>query len=103
MRDKTVLDGFTHLVDSVSSDQAQLSRGLSMIRTRQDALERLLLGSRLGLVKCAMIQLFSPKTLRRILQAVHGEEIDRFNLQRRAAMEKRSIVKAPPTMGLIKP
>lgn len=103
MRDKTVLDGFTHLVDSVSSDQAQLSRGISMLRTRQEALERLLLGSRFGIVKCVLIQLLSPKLLARMLQAVHVEEIDRFNYQRRIAMERRPVVKAAPVQGIIKP
>lgn len=103
MRDKTVLDGFAHLADSVSSDQAQLSRGISMLRTRQDAVERLLFGTRFGIIKCIVIQLFSPRMMAKLVQAVHTEEIARFNQQRRMAQEKRSAIKPPPELGLIKP
>lgn len=102
MRDKTVLDGFTHLADSVSSDQAKLSRGIAMIRTRQDALERLLLGSRFGILKCLIIQLFSPRTLARMVQEIHAEEIQRFNQVQRMAAEKRSPVMPAPALGIIK-
>lgn len=90
----------TLLADMVASDTHQMQRGLSMLRTRQDAIERLLFASRWGILKTVFLQFISPTMLRRTLTSIHSEEIEKYNENRRRTLEKNSI-KAAPQPGLI--
>lgn len=100
MRDQAILERFEMLADMMAQDIAQIQRGISMLRTRQDTIERLLFKSRFGIVKVVLVQMFSPSLLERTINRLHSEEISRYNEQRRLARE-RTKVKPAPTPGLI--
>lgn len=95
MLDRDIMMRFDALGDMMSQDIHQLQRGISMLRTRQDAMERLLFKSRFGIVKLVLLQLFSPSMLQRMLTAIHNEEIQRYNENRRKAATAKKIVTAP--------
>jgi hypothetical protein len=100
MRDGDILGRFEMLADMVTTDVGNIQRGISMVRTRIDAQERLLFGSRFGIVKVVLLQLLSPKLLQRTLNRIHSEEIERYNENRRKTKE-RSEIKAAPNPGLL--
>lgn len=101
MRDATILEGFQRLTDATSDDLAKVSRANVMLRTRIDALEGVLLGSRFGILKMMVFQLLSPFLVARAVQARHTEEIKKFNEIRRKVAEARPKVVNAPTQGLI--
>lgn len=101
MRDGVILEGFQRITDAIQMDLAQLTRANAMLRTRVDALEAVLTGSRLALVKMAILQLISPKWAARVIQARHSDQIEKFNRIRKDAAEARPKVVNPPTKGLI--
>lgn len=101
MRDQTILEGFQRITDAISDDLAKVTRTNAMLRTRLDALEGVLLGSRFGLLKMAVLQLLSPKWTAKVVQARHAEEIEKFKVVRNRAAQVRPQVTAAPTKGLI--
>lgn len=100
MKDAEIYHRFDTLSDMVSQDVHNLQRGISMVRTREDAIERLLFGSRFGIVKVMLLQLLSPRLLAKTVQKVHSEEIERYNVSRREAA-KKSAIKAAPQPGML--
>lgn len=101
MRDGTILEGFQRITDAISDDLAKVTRTNAMLRTRIDALEGVLLGSRFGLLKMALAQLISPALVARMIQARHADEIVRFNAIRAQATKERPRIVKAPTDGLI--
>lgn len=102
MRDGTILEGFNRMSDSISADQAKLQKGYALLRTRVDALEHLLLGSRLGILKMMLLQLISPKLLANTVRQAHSDQIRLFNLARAAAASDKPKVAVPPMPVLTK-
>lgn len=102
MRDGTILDGFNRMSDAISADQNKLQTGYALLRTRVDALERLMLGSRFGLLKMIFLQMISPALLARTVRNVHAEQISQFNAMRQAAMQDKPKVTLPPKPILTK-
>lgn len=104
MRDAEVYrllgERMTVLSDMVVKDVTQLQRGISLLRCRQDAIERLLFGSRWAILRIVVLQLISPSILRKTLNVAHTAEIERYNKNRRKAQES-SKIKAAPQAGLI--
>lgn len=102
MRDGVILEGFQRITDAIKQDLSQVTRANAMLRTRVDALEDVLTGSRFALIKLALLQLLNPIWASRAIQARHNDQIERFNRQRRAAGEARSKVMSPANQqGLI--
>ena len=101
MRDGQILEGFQRITDAIKLDLAQVTRANAMLRTRLDALEGVLMGSRFALMKLALLQLISPKWAARAIQVRHSDEIEKFNRQRKFAAAQRAKVMNPPTQGLI--
>lgn len=97
MRDGTILEGFNRMSDAISADQKKLQQGYALLRTRVDALERLMLGSRFGLIKMMFLQLISPSLLARTVRDLHAEQIAQFNAMRQASLKEKPKFKAPPT------
>lgn len=100
MRDETIVQRFQMLSECISNDVHALQRGISMVRTRQDAVERLLFSSRCGILKAVLLQLLSPKMLKRSLEALHSDEIYRYNENRKKA-NQAAAVKPAPQVGLL--
>lgn len=96
MRDGTILQGFNQLSAAIASDQKKLQSGFALMRTRVDALESLMLGSRFGILKVMLLQMISPRLLAKLVQRCHSDEIRRFNLMREAMMAEKPKIKTPP-------
>lgn len=101
MRDGQIIEGFQRITDAISDDLAKVTRANAMLRTRIDALEGVLLGSRFALLKLALFQLLSPRLVARAIQARHAEEIRKFNVIRQQAAKVRPRIVDAPTKGLI--
>lgn len=102
MRDGVIIQQFEQMAAAVTQDNQSLQRSVAMVRTRMDALEALLLGSRFGILKLALLQLISPKLVARMVQAQHADQINQFNKERAAAQIARAKVKAPQQPVIIK-
>lgn len=101
MRDGAILEGFQRITDAIAEDLAKVTRANAMLRTRLDALEGVLLGSRFALLKIALFQLLSPRLVARAIQARHADEIAKFNAIRNQATRERPRITNAPTKGLI--
>ena len=75
----------------MTSDITRLQRGLALIRTRQDAFERLILGNRFGLLRMALFQIIMPSLVAKLMQEAHANEIRLFEDVRKAAKEKQAV------------
>lgn len=102
MRDGTILEGFNQLSAAISSDQKKLQSGFALMRTRVDALETLMLGTRFGIVKVIFLQMISPALLAKLVQRSHSDEIRRFNIMREAQASQKPKVKTPPAPVITK-
>jgi len=87
--------------EAMTSDILKLQRGIALIRTRQDAFERLILGNRFGLLRMILFQLIMPSKASKLVQAAHAEEIRQFEAARKAAAMKQGPIKAPPKPTLV--
>lgn len=101
MRDSDVIGRFQGLSEAMVSDITKLQRAIALIRTRQDAFERLILGNRFGLWRMALIQLIYPSYVAKLMQMAHAEEIKQFDEVRKAAIMGKSPIKAPPRPTLV--
>lgn len=102
MRDQTILNQLDALAGCMASDSANLQTAITLIRTRVDALELTLLGSRFGILKLILLQLFSPKRVALMIRDQHNEQIRKMNLARAEAAKARPTIKKAPPIGVIK-
>lgn len=101
MRDQEIYRHFELLTDAVKADVAQLQRAVTLVRTRQDAFERLILGNRFGILRMVLFQLFMPSYVAKLMNLTHSEELTQFQeVQKRSAQRKSPIMKVP-TPGLV--
>lgn len=96
MRDDTILEGFNRMSDQIAADQSKLQSGYALLRTRVDAIENLMLGSRFGLIRMMILQLVSPRLLANMVRNAHADQIRKFNVARTAAMAEKPKIKTPP-------
>lgn len=101
MRDGDIIGRFELMADAMTSDITKLQRGIALIRTRQDAFERLILGNRFGLWRMALFQLIMPSYVAKLMKAAHAEEIRQFEEARKAAVMRQGPIKAPPKPTLV--
>ena len=102
MRDGDILGRFELMADAVTSDVTRLQRAMALVRTRQDAFERLILGNRFGLLRMALCQMIAPSWVSRLMQRAHANEIRMFEDARKAAAITRSQVLQTPKTPLVK-
>lgn len=99
MREGAIIQGLTDLETmkrAMIEDHLSMTHELVLMRTRIDALEKVLLGSRLSLLSAVVVTLFSPSWMARLVQKMHTIQIQRFNAQMKA--QKPGLVK--PEGGL---
>ena len=101
MRDDQIYKHFELMTDAVKSDMVRLQRGLSLVRTRQDAFERLILGNRFGLLRMALFQIIMPSYVAKLMNSAHSDEIRQYEEAQRAAARRKPAVMQAPTPGLI--
>jgi len=103
MRDQDLINRFHDIEGMASSDIRNLQRQILLIRTRIDAIERVLFASRFGLIKAICIQLFSPRTLARAVQYTHSDQIKKMNEAiNEAGKDKPAIKPMPITLAVPK-
>jgi len=93
MRDGEIVERFNSLTSGIIQDHTKLRTSHALVRTRIDALERFMLGSRFGIVRAIILQLISPPLLARTIQAYHAREIHDFNQEMAAANQRQPAVK----------
>lgn len=101
MRDGDIIGRFELMAEAMTSDIMKLQRGIALIRTRQDAFERLILHNRFGLWRMALFQLFMPSYVAKLMKLAHAEEIRQFEEARKAAAMGQGPIKAPPKPTLV--
>lgn len=94
--------------EQVNHDVVNMRSMVTLIRTRCDALERVILGGRFSLIRCAILQLISPKAMADVVAMIHREEIEKFNkvqVQKARAEGKKITVVNPASVPatLLKP
>jgi hypothetical protein len=103
MRDQDIMGRFNAIEGMAASDIQNIQRQTLLLRTRIDAIERLLFASRWGILRAALIQIVSPISLAKALQAVHAEQIKRMNEAIADASKAKPAVKpAPVTLAVTK-
>lgn len=98
----------TELREQIEHDVVNMRSMVTLIRTRCDALERVVLGGRFSLLRCAIMQLISPRAMAQTVALMHKEEIEKFNkvqVQRARAEGKKITVVNPSNVPatLLKP
>lgn len=84
MRDAEIIRSITELAQlkqAVIDNHLSFAHEMLLMRTRIDALEKALVGGRFSLVCAAVISLFSPQFMARIVQKIHTREIEKFNAE----------------------
>ncbi len=79
VRDSSIILAHQTLTDKVGGDIGHLTTSVGLVRTRIDALEDILFGSRLGVLKVILLQLLSPAALQRVIKTKPAEQIHEFN------------------------
>lgn len=93
MRDGEIIRQFEEFSAAVAHDNRRLAELNTLLRTRIDALELVLLGGRFSLLKLVILQLFSPRLVAGMVKAQHAAKITQFNTTRRAVAEAQSKIK----------
>lgn len=101
MRDGDIIGRFEGLANAVTSDVTRLQRTISLVRTRQDAFERLLLGNRFGLLRMILFQIIAPSYVRKLMNSAHADEIAQLESVRKSAASQRSQIMTPPRPPLV--
>ena len=99
MRDADIIKNITDVAElkaTLIDSYVNMGHELLLIRTRVDALEKVLFGSRFSLLTAAIVGIFSPSSMARVIQKIHVAEIKRFN----AEMQKEKAGLVKPEGGL---
>lgn len=103
MRDDQIISHFRSMEGMIASDVRGLQRQLLLLRTRHDALEMMLFGSRFGILRLALLQLIRPSLVALRLKSIHAKTIDRMNeALAKASDHSPSVKKAPVTVAVPK-
>lgn len=100
MRDQTIVESFSQVKAAMTGDVVNLTEQLILIRARVDAVEKVLFGSRFGMVRTAFLCLFSPKAMAKVMQIEHQTIFNGYRKAIGKAQEWQKIIKAP-NMGVI--
>lgn len=96
MRDQEVYQQLERMASAISSDNANLQRANVLMRSRIDALEKILFGGRLSILKMIFMQMLSPRAVATLVQYTHGKQIEDFNAAKAAAEKRQPKVKPAP-------
>lgn len=99
MRDIQVFQALQALEAKVGEDTGLLLRTISMIETRQKALEHLLFRDRLSILKIALLQLISPSKARAALMMTHQGMLRDHNKKLKEAIESKNRMVKPSAAG----
>jgi len=103
MRDSEVMTRFNTIEGMAASDIGNIQKQTLLLRTRMDAIEKVLFSSRFGLLKVAIIQLLSPLTMAKVIQANHSKQIKEMNEAiTEAGLRKPKIRQAPVSLAVSK-
>jgi hypothetical protein len=93
MRDGVILNGMGKLERNVIKDVRALHDLNVLCRTRIDAIERIMFGSRLGLVKVLFLSIFAPSYLQVLINEAHEATLNEYN-DRTVKMAENLVTKA---------
>ena len=107
MRDAEIIKSQQRMADAVNFNMQQTARTISRLGARLTALERLLFGHRLSLVRMALLCLISPSSVieslnvaeRKILKQLHEDAKAKYEAAQKAKAEPSLIL---PKGGLVK-
>lgn len=102
MRDQDLLNRFSNIEGAVASDFKNIVRQSLLMRTRIDAIERVLFGSRFGILRSILLQLISPRLMATRVRYVHNDQIRKMNEALSDAENKGRIKPAPVSIAVAK-
>lgn len=90
MRDVEIIESQQRMADAVNYNMAQTAHTLSRVGARLTAIERILFGHRLSLIRMAILCILSPKS---VIDALNKAERDILNQLQSDIDAKRAVAK----------
>lgn len=102
MRDAEIIRSQQEMADAVNYNMAQTARMLSRITARLTALERLLFGHRLSLLRMGLLCLISPSSVIDSLNAAEKKILKQLHSEARVKFDESQKEQAKPNLILPK-
>lgn len=100
MRDMEIYQSLRNLEKKMGEDCGAMLRAISVVETRQKALEQFLFSSRWALLKVALLQVLSPARAREALMRTHGIMLRQYGEKMKKAIEeKNKQIRTAPVPG----
>lgn len=102
MRDAEIMRSQQQMADAVNFNMMQTARTISRIGARLTALERLLFGHRLSLLRMALLCLISPQSVIDSLNIAERKILQQLQEDAKAKFEKKQAEEQKPNLLLPK-